>query len=623
MGFFIFYKRTSGWWHSFNNGSKEVNLSDFNIVLDAIGQTVVLQALNGSNIPKQEVAITDVQLIDETDASAVETFATVELLRTRLEELHYTPYINDTGLTDDELLAIQNANSPSAANPFATMDDLGGGGGETTATMGVLIGSAGDATPNDTDYVATALTAGGLLKKITWTNVKAFLKTYFDTVYTTTSAVASQITTALSGYLTAATAASTYQTILGFTPENVANKENSTLDNDTDKYPTNNLVRNTIDGLSAPYIEMIDFNGAVLTSLANSRTYVETFTSATKTNELYYITPDNWGVYRFSVPIDTDFDLANEFCGVGDAKHIQFVDKFGLARKFGVDAFALNLYDNVLGRKDGIEATDTFFDGAIPKTKNTIYRITSLGTDGFKDYTGRVDINKFGVDGTQTLPSDIFTTANECLVVTDLANKYNDSGSPDADVLQIITNLSNVNSAVSYDGVDSGGGGTVTTYQYIRQYLPTLTFGGTNLWMGWNRNTSTMLTLSPNVSYGTGTEPTKTGTWFPDSNVFSLNGSKQLTSLILNIRETATSGQTMQVYVVAADYSNSRGSEANGQIIVNDTFTINSLSSQRRSLTILSHSDFATDTILYLFIRCTTAAPVLQGFELIFKLEDA
>lgn len=54
---------------------------------------------------------------------------------------------------------------------------------ETLTTIGALIGTAGDATPNDSDYVATALTLGGLLKKITWTNVKAFLKTHFDTLY--------------------------------------------------------------------------------------------------------------------------------------------------------------------------------------------------------------------------------------------------------------------------------------------------------------------------------------------------------------------------------------------------------------------------------------------------------
>lgn len=54
---------------------------------------------------------------------------------------------------------------------------------ETATTIGALIGASDNATPNDTDFVATSLTAGGILKKITWTNVKAFLKTYFDKLY--------------------------------------------------------------------------------------------------------------------------------------------------------------------------------------------------------------------------------------------------------------------------------------------------------------------------------------------------------------------------------------------------------------------------------------------------------
>jgi hypothetical protein len=53
---------------------------------------------------------------------------------------------------------------------------------ETATSMGALINAAGAATPNNGDFVATA-ESGGLLKKITWTNVKAFLKTYFDTLY--------------------------------------------------------------------------------------------------------------------------------------------------------------------------------------------------------------------------------------------------------------------------------------------------------------------------------------------------------------------------------------------------------------------------------------------------------
>jgi len=161
---FQIIKRTSGFWHNFNGGAKEVNLSDFNVVLDDISQTYVIQSLNGSNIPNQAVGIADIEVIDETDASVVETFATVELLRVRLEDLGYTPYLV-SGFSQDIVDALNGANAPDAGNPFATMDDLGGGGATNlgytpSPTNGIVTSDTG----TDATIPLADATNAGLLK---------------------------------------------------------------------------------------------------------------------------------------------------------------------------------------------------------------------------------------------------------------------------------------------------------------------------------------------------------------------------------------------------------------------------------------------------------------------------
>ena len=60
---------------------------------------------------------------------------------------------------------------------------IGSGGSYTltTSEIGTVINGASSATPNDTDLVMSVDTS--VAKKNTWTQVKAFLKTYFDTVF--------------------------------------------------------------------------------------------------------------------------------------------------------------------------------------------------------------------------------------------------------------------------------------------------------------------------------------------------------------------------------------------------------------------------------------------------------
>ena len=103
---------------------------------------------------------------------------------------------------------VDNTNStPTMFDSFGRLKTL------TAAVLGgFIVNLTSKITPVNADSIFLSdSAASGTAKKVSLTNFKAFLKTYFDSLYTTSSAVATQITTALSGYLTAATAASTYE----------------------------------------------------------------------------------------------------------------------------------------------------------------------------------------------------------------------------------------------------------------------------------------------------------------------------------------------------------------------------------------------------------------------------
>lgn len=90
-----------------------------------------------------------------------------------------------------------STNTPLMVNYSKSIKSL------TAAVWGNFINSLSlKAIPVNADSIHISdSAASNTAKKLTLTSFKSFLKTYFDTIYTTTSAVATQITTALSGYL--------------------------------------------------------------------------------------------------------------------------------------------------------------------------------------------------------------------------------------------------------------------------------------------------------------------------------------------------------------------------------------------------------------------------------------
>lgn len=131
MGTFkIIKKGANNFWHWYNGDAKKVSISDFEVVLEEVSQTFLIVYKNGANVPQQAVSVLHIEVIDETDASLVETFTNVVDLRARLVELGYTAYLSATGIQTIVAGTNITIDNTDPANPIISAT---GGGGSVTA----------------------------------------------------------------------------------------------------------------------------------------------------------------------------------------------------------------------------------------------------------------------------------------------------------------------------------------------------------------------------------------------------------------------------------------------------------------------------------------------------------
>lgn len=228
MGTFKIIKRNSNdFWHVFNNGAKSENISDFEVSLDDVSQTFVIILRNGANIPQIKLVVTDIVVIDETDANIEETFTNVVDLKNRLIELNYTPYINPNSASAITGLIQEGTNvtitgSGTLSDPYI-ISSIGGAVDSVNGQTGVVFLDADDISDTSTTkkFVTSAEKStwnskqdalgftpenvsnkGNVLGNLTSTTIYAHAKGVVDYVVSLGYQTASQVSTLISTALT-------------------------------------------------------------------------------------------------------------------------------------------------------------------------------------------------------------------------------------------------------------------------------------------------------------------------------------------------------------------------------------------------------------------------------------
>jgi len=104
---------------------KSLSIGYYNMILDNTLQTVVIKMPNGAQFPNDAIGVNNVFFQDNTDTGVVETFASTELLNTRLREVNYNGLVEPSGGGGDvgNLQQVLN-NGKTAEIPYGEFVEL-------------------------------------------------------------------------------------------------------------------------------------------------------------------------------------------------------------------------------------------------------------------------------------------------------------------------------------------------------------------------------------------------------------------------------------------------------------------------------------------------------------------
>lgn len=149
-----------------------------------VGDAVTVTISGGGSFTEADVLATDLAGLSLASSADITSADTVLSAMGKLQAQSDLVVVGTSGVTDSHVVLFDGTSGKLIKTSGLTLSGTNTGN-ETTTTVGALIdGATGKTTPVDADHLGLMdSAASNILKKLSWANVKATLKTYFDTLY--------------------------------------------------------------------------------------------------------------------------------------------------------------------------------------------------------------------------------------------------------------------------------------------------------------------------------------------------------------------------------------------------------------------------------------------------------